>query len=177
MSAATPPTAAAPGSAAPDPASPPDRLAARVRGLRANALAATVMLLLQYGLGMWVALHAAVPAQDQGMSLFAAYGSAIGNGPVALSLHAILGSLLLISATAAVVRSSRLGAAPAIALTAVGLLAILVAWIAGSRFVGHLTADSSFTMAIATAVALLAYALTIFVVTPPRAAPAGDDPR
>jgi hypothetical protein len=141
-------------------------MAARARGLRANALAAVVMLLVQYGLGMWLALYAAVPAGALGKSSFGAFGSAVGDGPVALSLHAILGTLLLVTATAAVIRSARLASALAIALTSVALLAIVVAWIAGSRYVGHLTAGSSFTMALATAVALLSYALVIFVNPP-----------
>jgi hypothetical protein len=151
----------------------PEARAGRTRGLRANSLAAIVMLLVQYGLGIWVALYATLPAADRGKSLLAAFGAAVGHGPVALSLHAILGTLLLVTATVAVIRSARLSSPPAIALTSVGLLAIVVAWIAGSRYVGNLSSGSSFTMAIATAAALLSYALVIFV-TGSQANPSGS---
>ncbi len=143
----------------------PEVLAGRTRGLRANALAATVMLLIQYGLGMWVALYAGLPAGDIGKPILAAFAAAIGHGPVALSLHAILGTLLLVTATAALIRSARLASPPAIALTSLGLLAIVVAWVAGSRYVGDPTGAGSFTMALATAAALFSYAVVIFVVT------------
>lgn len=86
-----------------------------------------------------------------------------------MSLHALLGTLLIITAAAALVRSSRLAATPPIALTATAPLAIIVAWLAGSEFVGHMTNGTSLTMALATAVAILCYALVIFLVdSPPR---------
>lgn len=103
----------------------------------------------------------------QGLS--AGFTSAVGNGPLLLSLHALLGTLLLITAIAALVRSSRLASTPAIALSAVALLAIIVAWLAGAEFVGHMKSGTSLTMALATAVAILCYALVIFL--------AGSSPR
>lgn len=145
-----------------------DRSAARIRGLRANALAATVMLLIQYCFGIAVGLYSVLPVSDHGKDLFGAFGAAVANGPVLLTLHAVLGTLLLVTALAAVIRSSRVGARPVIALAITGLTAIVLAWIAGSRFVGHIDNGTSLTMGIATAVALLAYALIIFVA---RAAP------
>ena len=146
---------------------PPTRSAGRAGGLRANAFAAVVILLVQYCLGMWVALYGTLPAGDPGKSLFPGFGAAVRDGPVVLSLHAILGTLLLVTATVALVRSSRLGSVSAIALTAVGLLAIVVAWVSGSKFVGAPSSGSSFTMAIATAAAILSYALVIFLVGSP----------
>jgi hypothetical protein len=142
--------------------------APRIRGLRANALAAVVMLLVQYCLGISVNLYSTLPASDHGKSLFSGFTSAVGDGPLLLSLHALLGTLLLITASAALVRSLRLGATPPIALTAVALLAIIVAWLAGSAFVGHMKNSTSLTMALGTAVAILCYALVIFVRTSPR---------
>jgi hypothetical protein len=144
-------------------------LSARIRGLRANALAATVMLLIQYCLGISVNLYSTLPATDHGKSLFAGFASGIGDGPLLLSLHALLGTLLLITALAAVIRSSRIGAIAAIAVTAVALLAIIVAWLAGSEFVGHMNTGASLAMALATAVAIVCYALVIFLlgISPP----------
>ncbi len=53
---------------------------------------------------------------------------------------------------------------PPIALTSVALLAIVVAWLAGSEFVGHMKNGTFLTMALATAVAILCYALVILLV-------------
>lgn len=141
----------------------PPNPSARIRGLRANALAAVVMLLIQYCLGISVNLYSTLPAADHGKSLFAGFASGVRDGPLLLSLHALLGTLLLITAVAAVIRSSRLGATPPIALTAVALLAIIMAWLAGSEFVGHMKNGTSLAMALATAVAILCYALVIFL--------------
>jgi len=134
------------------------------KGLCANALAAVVMLLIQYCLGISVNLYSTLPATDHGKSLFAGFTTGVGNGPLLLSLHALLGTLLLITAVAAVVRSSRLGTTPPISLTSVALLAIIVAWLAGSEFVGHMKNGTSLTMALATAGAILCYTLVIFLV-------------
>jgi hypothetical protein len=154
---------------------PPQRAARRTTtGLRANALAAGVMLLIQYCLGISVNLYSTLPAGDHGKSLLAGFTSAIGDGPLALSLHALLGTLLLITALSAVIRSSRSAATPAIGLTAVALLAIVVAWLAGSEFVGHLKNGASLTMALATAAAILCYTLTLFLVGTPLRPPSTE---
>ena len=55
--------------------------AARIMGLRANALAAVVMLLIQYCLGISVNLDSTLPASDHGKSLFGGFPAAVGNGP------------------------------------------------------------------------------------------------
>jgi hypothetical protein len=104
--------------------------------LRANALSAVVMLLIQYCLGISVNLYSTVPASDHGKSVFAGFTAAVVDGPVVLTLHAILGILLLITALAARIRSLRSGAPP-IALTALALLAICIARMSGSEFLGH----------------------------------------
>ncbi len=140
-----------------------DQSTVRMGGLRANALAATVMLLIQYCFGVAVGLYSVLPTGDHGKGLLPAVGASIANGPVLLSLHAVLGTLLLITAIAAVIRSSRIGAVPLVALATTGLAAILVAWLAGARFVGHMANGISLTMGLAAAVALFSYTLIIFV--------------
>ena len=147
---------------------PPPNQGARVRGLRANALAAVVILLIQYCLGISVNLYSTLPATDDGKSLISGFTAAVGNGPLLLSLHAVLGTLLLMTAATALVRASRLGATPPVALTTVALAAIIVAWLAGSEFVGHMKNGGSLAMAVSTAVALLCYALVIFLVDIPQ---------
>jgi hypothetical protein len=49
--------------------------------LRASTLAALVVLLLQYGLGIGANLYATLPASDHGKSIFPAFAAAITKGP------------------------------------------------------------------------------------------------
>jgi hypothetical protein len=139
----------------------------RIRGLRANALAALIMLLIEYSLGISVNLYSTLPGADRGKTLFAGLGAAVGNGPLLVTLHALLGTLLLITGIAAVVRASRIGRRPLIVLSGSALLATVVAWLSGSAFVGHQRAGASLAMALAAAVAILCYALLIFVLSRP----------
>ncbi|HEX3462263.1 MAG TPA: hypothetical protein VHT49_15255 [Acidimicrobiales bacterium] len=140
-----------------------DRASKRAFGLRANSLAAMVMLLLEFGLGIWVNLYGHLPASDQGKSAFTAFAHAVADGPVGLSLHALLGTLLVVTAAGAVVRTMLIGNRPMIAVAGVALLAILAAWSSGAKFVGNMSNGPSLTMALATAVALLCYAVILFV--------------
>lgn len=132
-------------------------------GLRPNALAAIVMLLIEFGLGIGVNLYSALPAADLGKSLFPGFGAAITHGPALLILHAVLGTLLLVTGVTAVVRSLRLRRLPQIGLAGTGLLGLLVAWLAGSSFVGRQSNGASLAMALATAVAMLCYTLILFI--------------
>jgi hypothetical protein len=132
-------------------------------GLRANTLAAVVMLLLQYGLGIGANLYATLPASGHGKSIFPAFAAAITKGPDVVIAHAVLGTLLIITATNALIRSLRARLAPIIVLAAVGLAAIIVAWLFGARFMGTSTDSASLAMAIATGIAILAYTLILFL--------------
>jgi hypothetical protein len=134
-----------------------------VRGLRANALAGLVMLLIECSLGISVNLYSTLPASDRGKTLFAGFGAAVGSGPALVALHAILGTLLLITGIAALIRASRLRARPLIAMSAGALIATLVAWLSGSEFIAHTRNSASLAMALAAAVAILCYALLISV--------------
>jgi hypothetical protein len=141
-----------------------DRRAVRgAAGLRANAFAATVMLLAEFGLGIWVNLYAKIPAADHGKGVFAAFGAAVADGPVGLALHALLGTLLLVSAVTVVVRAAVARRAATAAIGGVALVAIVTAWVSGARFMGGGASGASFGMAMATAVALLSYAVILFV--------------
>ena len=55
-------------------------MAGKIRGLRITALAGLVMLLLEYGLGVWTNLYAHLPASDHGKTTFAAFGGAVAHG-------------------------------------------------------------------------------------------------
>lgn len=133
-------------------------------GLRANSFAAIVKLLLESGLGIGVNLYTQVPARDLGKGLLPAFWAAVTQGPVVLALHAILGTLLLLTGISALVRSGLLREAAPIAITAVSLLAILVAWVSGAHFVEFMETGAVLVMAIATGVSVLCYALILLIV-------------
>ena len=122
-----------------------------------------VMVLVEYGLGISANLYATLPAADKGKTLFAALGAAVGNGPVVVSLHALLGTLLLFTAVAVVVRSSRLGERRLIVISGGALLATLVAWLSGTSFIGNQKNSASLAMALAAGAAILCYALLVLL--------------
>jgi len=68
-----------------------------------------------------------------------------------------------------IIRAVRSHLPPLIALAALALAAIITAWFSGARFVGTSTNGASLAMAIATAVAILAYILILFLVATPAA--------
>jgi hypothetical protein len=131
-------------------------------GLRINSLSAVVMLLVEYGLGMWVNLYAHIPARDHGKGTFTAFGAALAHGPVALAVHAVLGTLLLVTAIALIVRAALARKAAATVIGAIAFLAMVAAWLSGARFVGDAAGGASFGMAMATGVALLSYVVILF---------------
>jgi hypothetical protein len=121
------------------------------------------MLLIQYCLGISVNLYSRLPATDLTSPSLAASSAAVGNGPVLLTRHALLGTLLLITAASALIRSVRLEAPPLIGLTAIALAAIIIAWRSGSEFVAHMQSGASLAMALVAALTILCYALVIFL--------------
>ena len=104
--------------------SPVTRRTRRLRGLRTNSFAISVMLLVQYGLGMGVNLYARVPAAGQGAGIIAALGRALISQPVVLAVHAGLGLLMLVAGVSVLVRAIVARHRPAIASSAAGLAAI-----------------------------------------------------
>ena len=108
-------------------------------------------------------LYAQIPARDHGEGVFAAFGAAVAHGPVALAVHAILGTLLLVTAIALIVRAVLARKTATIVIGAIAFLAMAAAWLSGSRFVGDTADGASFGMAIATGVALLGYVVILFV--------------
>lgn len=153
----------------------PDRAPARTRALRGNSLGAVLLLLVEYGLGVWVNLYGKLPATDRGAGLASGFARALTDGPVGLSIHAALGVVLLGSAIGVLVRSLRLRRPGLTAAAAVGLVAVLAAGLSGSSFVGRGTNGPSMSMAVAAGVAIGAYALVLFL-TAGVAVPSGAGP-
>ena len=138
---------------------------ARLIGLRANALAAIVMLILEYGLGMWMNLDGHLPDADHGVGFWVAFLDAITRGPVGLALHALIGTLIIITSIGLAVRSFASKRWSWSALALVALLSVLLAWLSGVRFVSSGDSSLSFFMALLTGVALLCDVLIVFRLT------------
>lgn len=151
--------------------------ASRLSGLRGNSFGALVILLLQYGLGIWVNIYGHIPAADHGANVASGFARAISDGPVGLSIHAALGVVLLASGTAALVRAVLVRAVGVrrtalLAAAVVGLTCIVIAGLSGAAFVGNGSSAASMSMAMATGVAIGGYAFILLI-----SASARDDDR
>lgn len=119
------------------------------------------MLVLQYGLGIFLNLYVAIPASDAHAGLFAE----IATAPLALTVHALLGLALIGTAILLVVRAVRVGDRLLSVLASAGLTAIGGAFGAGEIFVRNDMAGASLAMAVLTGVALLCYVGTLALAT------------
>ena len=126
-------------------------------GLRRASLAALIMLVIQYGLGIFLNLYVAIPASDAHASIF----GEIATAPLSLTVHALLGLALTGTAIMLVVRAIGVRDRLLAVLAAAGLLAIVGAFGAGEMFVRNGQSSASLTMAILTAGALLCYVGTL----------------
>src|SRR6185437_10554488 len=119
----------------------------RVSGLRRAGFAAFVMLVAQFGHGI---------------------GSAIANGPAGITLHIVLGLLLILAALGFGVQAILARQPALIAAAAVGLLAMIGAAASGSSFAGSGHDSASMAMAALAAVGLLSYGTSLFLLPRPE---------
>ena len=124
-------------------------------------LAALIMLVAQYGLGIFLNLYVAVPASDAHAGIF----GEIATAPLALTVHALLGLALIAAAILLVVRAVSVGDGLLAVLAAAGLTAIGGAFAAGEIFVRNGQSSASLAMALLTGVALLCYVGTLALAT------------
>ncbi len=122
-------------------------------GLRRVCLAALIMLVVQYGLGIFLNLYVAVPPSDAHAGIF----GEIATAPLALTVHVLLGLALIGTAILLVVRAAGERDRLLAVLAAAGLTAIGGAFGAGEIFVRNGQAGASLAMAFLTGVALLCY--------------------
>ncbi len=123
-----------------------------LEALRGNCMGASVLLIVQFAIGMGVNLYVTIPAHKS--FLPAVFGSAL------LAAHAVMALLLLGAAIGALVRSVRVRRL--IPLTAGGLVAIIVAALAGSAFTGSSGNGASLAMALAAGAAMACYQVAVF---------------
>ena len=126
-------------------------------GLQRMSLLALLMLVAQYALGIVLNLYVAVPAADAHAGIM----QEIVNGPLTLTLHALLGLGLVGTAIVLLIRAVIVGDRRFAVLAAGGLTAIGGAFAAGEIFVRNGQQFASAAMAILTAVALLCYIGTL----------------
>jgi hypothetical protein len=137
--------------------------ARRISGLRRASFSAFVMLVVQFGLGIYVNLYVTVPSADHGHG----FGQAISNGPAGLTVHIVLGLLLILAALGFLVQAIQARRAALIAAAVVGLLAMIGAAASGSDFVSSSRDSSSMTMAVLAAIGLLCYGTSLFLLPRP----------
>jgi hypothetical protein len=122
-------------------------------GLRRASLAALIMLVVQYGLGIYLNLYAAIPASDAHAGIL----QEIATAPLALTVHVLLGLALIGTALLLVVRAAGVRDRLLAMLATSGLTVIGGAFGAGEIFVKNGQAIASLAMAILTGVAVLCY--------------------
>jgi len=144
-------------------ARPDARTAKQTAGLRITFLAATIMVLLQIGLGYWVAASVEVPGTDQGGGIFTAIGRALSHRPLNLAAHATLGLLLILTAISAIVRGLLAHRSTMLALATIALLAVLAANVTGAKFVDAGKDTDSTVMEIASMVTLTCYLVGLYL--------------
>lgn len=146
-------SAARPGSAA---------APAGLARLRRGSVAVLVLLVLEYGIGMYVNLYVTVPRTDHGGDM----GTAIANGPAALSLHAVIGLLLGLGALGLLVQAVMVRHKGAIAFSAIALFALAMAAVTGAAFTSTGQPADSMAMSVLTGVGLLCYVANLYLLRP-----------
>jgi hypothetical protein len=136
---------------------------AAVARIRRGSLAVLVLVVLEYGIGMYVNVYATVPRADHGRDL----GSAIANGPAVLSAHAVIGLLLGLGALGVLARAVMARHPGAIAASAVGLFAQAFAAVTGASFTSSGDPVDSMGMSVLTGVGLLCYASNLYLLRRP----------
>lgn len=120
---------------------------------------ALTMLILQFVLGTAYGLYGTAPSAGKPVGMF--------SSPL-LAVHVVLGILIILAAIMLVVRAVQARIRPVLATSAVGLLAVLGAFGAGSAFTQQGANGASLGMAIATAVAMACYAASLVILGKPR---------
>jgi hypothetical protein len=133
------------------------------RGLAVN-LAACLLLLIQYLLGMVANIYVVLPAHHPGANAAnyfsgsaAGLGWVITSGPAWVAAHATFGMALVVAALAAIALTWRNGGRSGRTLAIVGALAILGAGFNGASFLTYGKSFSSMIMAGLWALALACY--------------------
>ena len=127
---------------------------AQAERFRMASFGALTMVILQFALGTAYNLYGTAPTASKSVGMF--------SSPL-LAIHVILGILTIMAAAALVFRAVQAKAGAVLASSVVGLVAVLGAAGAGSAFTRDGAAGASLGMALATAVAMLCYAVNLVI--------------
>lgn len=119
---------------------------------------AVILLLIQFALGMGYALFGPEVSSDHPAGLFS-------DG--ALALHFILGIIIVLGAIDLVIRGIKSGTMVGRATTIIGLIAVIIAFGNGIGFTRDGSNGESMGMAMTWAIAMLCYAINLYVARPP----------
>ena len=147
------------------------------RDLRNTYLAALVILIAQFLLGMAVNLFVVIPRNHPGSSPPEYFSGVVSSvtwaiaqqGQVWLILHASLGLLLVASAAVVLLRAIRTYERSTIVVASIGGLSVLAAGFNGGSYLNYHEDFSSMLMATFFAVAVIAYAVGIYLTARPSA--------
>jgi hypothetical protein len=130
-----------------------------VTWLRRGSLAVLALVVVEYGIGMYVNLYVTVLPAGSGSRL----GSAIAHGPVMLGVHAALGLLIGICAFGVLFQAVLARHVGTMVASAAGLLALASAATSGANFISNGRASESMAMALLAGVGLLCYAANLYL--------------
>jgi hypothetical protein len=125
--------------------------------LSRDCLVTLIALVLQFGLGMILNLYITVPSADA----HAGFLKEVRTAPLGLTLHALLGTLLIGAAVVVTVRAVRTKDRLMTSFAASGLVAVTGAFAAGELFVRDRRDGISLAMALLTGAALVSYAAAL----------------
>ncbi|MHB8460539.1 MAG: hypothetical protein ACYDB6_10800 [Candidatus Limnocylindrales bacterium] len=138
--------------------------------VRDQFLGTLFFLMLQFLLGMAVNLFVTIPTNHPGANPPEYFGGvvqsvtwAILHGHILLVLHASLGLLLVLNALGLLVAAVRARQRDLITVTVIGLFGVLAAGFDGGSFLNYNLDFSSMLMATFFAIAVVAYAVGLFV--------------
>lgn len=121
--------------------------------LRGACLVTLAAIAVQFSLGIILNLYVQVPSSDA----HAGWLQEIETAPAALTLHAVLGLLLLGGAAIVAIQAIAVRHGALIAVAAAGIVALIGAFAAGEEFVKDGSNGASLTMALLACVALVCY--------------------
>jgi hypothetical protein len=131
----------------------------RLVWIRRPSVAVLVLLVAEYGTGMYVNLYGTAPRPDHDGSLT----SAITHGPIVFSTHVVIGVLLGLGAAGVLVQAIRARHPGAVSASALGLFAMVIAAAAGASFTSSGNPADSMAMSVLTGVGLLCYAANLYL--------------
>ena len=146
--------------------------------MRNQFLGTLIFLIIQFLLGMSVNPFVTIPTHHPGgnppeyfSGVVQSVAWAILHGHVLLVIHARLGLLLVLNALGLLIVSIRARARDVITVTSFGLFGVLAAGFNGGSFLNYNQDFSSMLMASFFAIAVVSYAVGLFVTGPPPPAP------